>query len=95
MLTKDEVQHIAQLARIGVTDEEVEKYQKELSAILDYFEQLKEVDTENVDSIGHITGMENIYREDTVQDFGNKGKKEILENAPETKDDYIQVKSVF
>jgi aspartyl-tRNA(Asn)/glutamyl-tRNA(Gln) amidotransferase subunit C len=95
MLSKDEVQHIAQLARIGVTDEEVEKYQKELSAILDYFEQLKEVDTEKIEPIGHITGMENIYREDKAEDFGDKGKKEILENAPETKDGYIKVKSVF
>ncbi len=95
MLSKEEVQHIAALARIGITDEETEKYQKDLSAILDYFKKLQELDTENIEPIGHITGRFNSYREDKREDFGSLGKAAIMKNAPEKKDGFIKVKSVL
>jgi aspartyl-tRNA(Asn)/glutamyl-tRNA(Gln) amidotransferase subunit C len=95
MLTREEVLHIAELARITLTDEETEKYQKDLSAILAYFEQLKEVDTDGVESIGHITGVVNVYREDKSVEFGDLGRETILENLPKRKGDYVQVKAVL
>ena len=70
-------------------------YQKDLSAILDYFNQLNELDTDNVDPIAHITGMENVYRSDVSRDYGSIGKQQIIENAPEEKDGYFKVKSVL
>lgn len=95
MLNKEEVKHIAGLARIGLTEKEIGKYQKELSAILDYFKKLEELDTEKVEPVGHITGTENVNRIDKQEDFGGLGEKAILENAPERKEKYVKVKSVL
>lgn len=96
MLSKEEINHIASLARVGLEDEkEVEMYQKDLSAILDYFNQLNELDTEKTEPIAHITGMENVYRSDVNRDYGSVGKEQILKNAPEEKDGHIKVKSVL
>jgi len=93
MISKDEVKHIASLARIGLTDKEVDKFSHDLSSILDFIEQLKEVDIANVEAIGHITGMENITREDKANDFGNtSGIKKLF---PEEKEGYNKVKSVL
>lgn len=95
MISKEEIKHIASLARIGLNDEEVEKYAKEISSILDWVEQLKEVNIEGVEPTAHITGMENITREDKAEDFGSLGRAAILKNAPEVKDGNIKVKSVL
>jgi len=95
MLTKEEIQHIASLARIGLSEKEVEMYQRDLSAVLDYFKQLEEVDTDNIEPIGHITGRQNVFRSDRIEDFGSLGKGAILQNAPETKDGQVKVKSVL
>lgn len=95
MLTKEEIQHIAGLARISLREEEIEKYQKDLSAVLDYFAELKKLDTEKIEPIGHITGMSDVFRSDRVEDFGSIGKEDIMKNAPETKDGYVKVKSIL
>ncbi|KKQ52198.1 MAG: Aspartyl/glutamyl-tRNA(Asn/Gln) amidotransferase subunit C [Parcubacteria group bacterium GW2011_GWD2_38_11] len=95
MLSKEEILHIATLARIGVSEKDVEKYQHDLSEILDYFKKLDEVDVSDVQPIGHITGMQNTFRTDKQDDFGELGKEEIMKNVPETKDGYIKVKSVL
>ncbi len=95
MLSKDEVQHIAALARIGLSEEEIEKYRKDLSSILDYFEKLKEIDTEKIEPIGHITGRFNSMREDEREGLDETEREAILKNAPQLKDDYVKVKSVL
>jgi aspartyl-tRNA(Asn)/glutamyl-tRNA(Gln) amidotransferase subunit C len=95
MLTKDEVKHIALLARIGLKEEEIEKYQKDLSGVLDFFAQLEEADTEGVEPVRQIVGRENSWREDRDRDFPASAKEAILKIAPETKDGYLKVKSVF
>jgi aspartyl-tRNA(Asn)/glutamyl-tRNA(Gln) amidotransferase subunit C len=94
-LSAEEVKHIAALARIGLADEEIPKYQKDLSAILDYFKKLQELDTDNIEPIGHITGRVNSYREDKMEDFGDLGKEAIFKNTPEKKDNFVKVKSVL
>lgn len=95
MLSKDEVKHIALLARIGLKDEEIEKYQKDLSSVLDFFDVLKKADTEQVEVIGQIIGRENSWREDRHKEAGTLQKEAILKNVPETKEGYVKVKSVF
>ncbi|OGI28748.1 MAG: asparaginyl/glutamyl-tRNA amidotransferase subunit C [Candidatus Moranbacteria bacterium RIFOXYA12_FULL_44_15] len=93
MISKDEVKHIASLARIGLTDKEVDKFSHDLSSILDWIEQLKEVDVENVEAVSHVTGLENITRQDKAADFENTdGIKKLF---PEEKDGYDKVKSVL
>lgn len=93
MLSKNEVKHIAGLARIGMGEKELEKYSKDLSSILDWIEQLKGVNIEGVEPIAHITGMENVSRKDEADDFENK--KAIVKLFPEEKDNYDKVKSIL
>jgi aspartyl-tRNA(Asn)/glutamyl-tRNA(Gln) amidotransferase subunit C len=95
MLSKEEILHIATLARIGVSEKDVESYQHDLSDILDYFKKLEEVNVDGVEEIGHITGMQNSFRSDVQADFGSIGKEEILKNVPAMKEQYIKVKSVL
>ena len=95
MLTQDEVKHIALLARIGLKEEEVAKYQQDLSAVLDFFRELETAVTEGVEPIGHITGMTDVARGDMMEDFGTPGKEAIRRNFPDSKDGFLKVKSVF
>ncbi|PJA86981.1 MAG: Asp-tRNA(Asn)/Glu-tRNA(Gln) amidotransferase GatCAB subunit C [Candidatus Moranbacteria bacterium CG_4_9_14_3_um_filter_42_9] len=93
MISKDEVKHIAGLARIGVSEKDIEKFLKDLSAVLDWVKELQEVDVSGVEPMAHITGTENVAREDTARDFGNKNN--ITKLFPEKKDGYGKVKSVL
>lgn len=93
MLTKQEVQHIAKLARLGLTEEEIEKFQKDLSSILDYFEKLKELDVSKVQPASHAIKVENVMRKDEIKSEGKN--KKLLDLAPEIKEGFLKVKSVF
>jgi aspartyl-tRNA(Asn)/glutamyl-tRNA(Gln) amidotransferase subunit C len=93
MLTPEEVRKIAQLARIELREGEVEKFQKDLSSILDYVEELKAVDTDGLDIVSSVTGLENVQRPDkaVLIDY----QEGIMTNAPERKDRYYKVKSIL
>ena len=67
-LTKQDVEHIARLARLGLTEEEKEKFVTQLSSILDYVEQLKEVNTDGIEPTAQVTGLVNRTRPDNVTD---------------------------
>lgn len=102
MISKEEVKHIAKLARLGLTEKEIEKFQKELSSTLDYIEKLKEVDIKEIEPTSHSIKIENVTREDCPQiseklGRANKEKsaKKLLELAPETKNGYLKVKSIL
>ena len=94
-LTKNDIEEIALLARVGVNEQEIISYQKDLSSVLKYFEKLQEVDTDNVEEIGHITGMTNVYREDKVTECKDEIKQKMMENVSSVQDGYIKVKSVL
>ncbi|MFA7209785.1 MAG: Asp-tRNA(Asn)/Glu-tRNA(Gln) amidotransferase subunit GatC [Parcubacteria group bacterium] len=93
MITKEEVQHIAGLARIGLDGKEIEKFATDLSAVLDWIDELKEVGVEGVEPTAHITGMDSRLREDAQVGFENKNG--IIDLFPEKKDGYGKVKSVL
>jgi aspartyl-tRNA(Asn)/glutamyl-tRNA(Gln) amidotransferase subunit C len=95
MLKKEDIMHIASLARIGLREDEIEKYQRELSLILDYFKKLEKADTEGVEPIGHITGVDNILREDSVFEREEDVKKLIFDNFPDTINNKVKVKSIL
>jgi aspartyl-tRNA(Asn)/glutamyl-tRNA(Gln) amidotransferase subunit C len=95
MLNKDQVQKIANLARIEITDAEAEKYSKELSDILGFVEKLNEADTDVVEPIAHITGAKNVIREDKIVEYSDETKENIIKNFPEKKDRFDKVKAVF
>lgn len=95
MISKQEVEHIAKLARLGLTEKEIEKFQRELSKILDYIEKLKEVDISKVEPTSHSILVENIMRIDELK----KGKieigKKLVEMAPEKKSGFLKTKSIL
>jgi aspartyl-tRNA(Asn)/glutamyl-tRNA(Gln) amidotransferase subunit C len=95
MLSKSEVEKIAQLSRIEITDDEAEKYSKELSDILGFVEKLNEANTEGIEPIAHITGAKNMTREDRVVEYSEDTKNGIIKNFPEKKDRFDKVKAVF
>ena len=94
-ITEEEVKHIALLARLGLTDEEIKKLSSELTGILSYVDLLNEVDTDNVEPTSQVTGLENVYFDDEIEkEFCNK--EELLECSPlEIVDDQIKVKNIF
>ena len=95
VLTKKEVEHIALLARLGLTDAEIEKFSGQLSSILEYVEQLKEVDTEGVEPTAQVTGLENVLRPDDMNPSDDALMKKTVALAPETEDDLVKTRSVF
>ncbi len=66
-LTSAQVRHIAKLARLTLTDEEVERFTKDLTSILQYIDMLKEVDTSSVEATAQVTGQSNVFRDDHIR----------------------------
>ncbi|MDO8424660.1 MAG: Asp-tRNA(Asn)/Glu-tRNA(Gln) amidotransferase subunit GatC [bacterium] len=98
MISKEEVKHIAKLARLGLTEDEIGKFQKDLSSILDYIEKLKEVDVSGVEPMSHSvleTAGEQGGRKDEVKSADSETRNGIIGQAPEAKDGYLKVKSIF
>lgn len=94
-LTRDEVKHIAELARLELTEDEITRYQKELGRILDYIGQLQEVDTVGVEPTAQVTGLVNRFREDVARASDAATHQRLLGAAPEREGDYFKVKAVF
>ncbi len=92
-LTKELINHIAELAHLKLTEEEIEKFQKELSQILDYVNQLNEVDTSNVDPLHHPLSLTNVFREDKVKE--SIEREEALKNAPDSTNEFFKVPKVI
>ena len=88
-----EVQRVAKLARIGLSEEEAAKMSVELGQIVGFVEQLQAVDVEGVAPTDQVTGLVDVWREDTVTP--SMPRDELLANAPEQKDGYIVVKRVL
>jgi len=95
MINRKEVQRVAKLARIGITQKEEEKFSRELSLILDYVEKLKEVDISKTPPTSHSVGIKNITREDSESEKLKMKNEKLLELAPETKNGYLKVKSIL
>lgn len=94
-LTKQEIEHVAKLARLELTEEEIEKYGAQLSGVLSYIDQLKEVDTTGIEPTAQVTGLENSWREDVVEDWQEEGRKAALKLAPDLEGDQLKVKRVL
>ncbi len=94
-LTKQQIQHIADLARLELTDKELKLYGSQLSDILEYINQLQEVDTTNIEPTAQVTGLVNVFREDKVNDWDEKERKAALKQAPELMNGQVKVKRVL
>lgn len=89
-LSHDHVLKLAKLSRLSLSDDEVALYQKELSAILAYVEQLDSVDTKGLEPTHQVSGLESVMREDVVKPQ-QASPKELMKRVPSTKDSYIKV----
>jgi len=87
------VEHIAELAKLGLTEEEIERFQEQLSAILDYAAVLQRLDTEAIPPTAQVIEMKNVMRPDVVGP--PLSVEDVLANAPWRRDDYFCVPPVI
>jgi len=96
MISKKEVEHLAKLARIGLTEKELKKMQKDIASILDYFEKIKKIDVSGIEPTSHAVVLKNVMRGDEKRKTTDKDEKiKLLSAAPETKDNYLKVKAIL
>lgn len=92
-ITKQDVLYISKLARIELREDEIKKYEKELTSILDFVSELQKVNTENVQPLSSIIGVKNIVRDDTISN--NNQREYLLKNTPKTKNGSIVTNKVL
>lgn len=92
-LTTEEVKHIAKLANLDLTDQEVNQFQEQLSEVLDYVEILKEVSTDKVEPTSQVTSLENVLREDETGD--SLSQKDVLSGTKKTQNGCFQIKRIL
>jgi aspartyl-tRNA(Asn)/glutamyl-tRNA(Gln) amidotransferase subunit C len=94
-ISRKDVEHVARLARLKLTEEEKEKYTGQLEAIFGYIDKLSALDTNNVKPTSHIMGLKNVWREDELKPCSDAVREALLANAPDREDDYFKVKKVI
>ena len=90
-----EVEHIADLARIELSQDEKKEFADQLSDVLGYVKQLEEVDTEGIEPISQVTGLVNVTREDVIKDSDENMRNGIIKNFPDRDGEYVKVKQVM
>ncbi|MRX72677.1 Asp-tRNA(Asn)/Glu-tRNA(Gln) amidotransferase subunit GatC [Bacillus lacus] len=92
-ISKEEVKHVAHLARLAITEEEAEMLTDQLDKIISFAEELNELDTENVEPTSHVLKMKNVMREDKPE----KGLpiEDVVKNAPDHKNGYVRVPTIL
>ena len=93
-LSRDDLLKLAKLSRLRLSDEEIERFGGELSAILEYVEMLDKADTAGLEPTYQVTGLKNVMREDKTRDYGYK-TEDLLKNAPAVQDGQFKVKRVL
>lgn len=87
------VEKIADLAKLSLTEDEKKKYAVQIEDILEYFNQLSQIDTSNIKPLSHVHEMTNVFREDHHAD--SLSKEEVFKNAPDRFGDYFRVPKVI
>ena len=93
-LTHDAVLKLAQLSRLKLTDEEIERFREELSSILEYVQVLDTVDVEGLEPTYQVTGLKNVMRSDEVKNYQAK-PADLLKNAPAVEKNQFKVRRVL
>jgi len=88
-VTRDEVAHVAELAHLALSEEELARLQRELNRILDHFAELQELSTDDVEPTSHAIPMVNVFREDVRQE--SLPLEAVLQNAPDRTDEFFRV----
>jgi aspartyl-tRNA(Asn)/glutamyl-tRNA(Gln) amidotransferase subunit C len=92
-ITRADVQHVARLARLSLTDAEIERFVPQLESILDYVAMMDKLDVSNVEPMAHALPLNNVLREDVVTP--SLPVEEVLQNAPETDGPFFKVPKVI
>lgn len=92
-ITKEDVEHIAKLAKLHFEPEGIEKMQNEMNKILEYIEKLNELDTSKVEPLSHVIDLKNVFREDVVNQVYST--EELLKNAPSKTEKFFRVPKVI
>jgi len=92
-ISLDQVKHVANLARLAITEDEAEKFTKQLDAIITFAEELNELDTDNVEPTSHVLDIKNVLREDVPEP--GLPREEVLKNAPEAVDGQFKVPPIL
>jgi aspartyl-tRNA(Asn)/glutamyl-tRNA(Gln) amidotransferase subunit C len=93
-LTREDVLKLARLAKLDLSEEEIAEFSGELSAILEYVEQLKNVEVDGLKPTNQVTGLTNVTRPDEVKDYGYQAA-DLLKNVPVIEDNQIKVKRML
>jgi len=93
LITKEDVDHVALLARLELAGEEREMYTRQLNGILEHFQSLQELDTENVQPTAHVLPLKNVYREDWVGQ--HMPREDALANCPDRDENYFKVPRII
>ena len=91
-LTLEQVNHVAELARLGLSEEEKARLTTELSKILDYIDQLDQLDTSNVEPTAQVGGLTDVFRGD--EDRPSLPAEAALQNAPSREGPYFKVRAM-
>jgi aspartyl-tRNA(Asn)/glutamyl-tRNA(Gln) amidotransferase subunit C len=92
-ITKKDVEHVARLARLALTEEEKELYTQQLERILAHIGKLSELNTDGVEPTAHPLSIKNVWREDVM--IASEVTEELLKGAPEREERYIKVKRIL
>lgn len=84
-----DVEHVAKLARLALSEDEKKRFAEQLGRIIDHFNELEQVDTNGVEPMSHVLPIVNVLREDEVKE--SLGRERLLENAPEIENGFFRV----
>src|SRR5512141_2152102 len=95
-ITRKDVDHVARLARLALSDEEKDRYTAQLESILEYVGQLSELNTDDVPLTTHVIPLSNVWRDDVADSPERFGSSEpLLQNAPEREGPFFKVKKII
>ena len=92
-IDQTQVRKVAKLSRLDLTEDEVEEFTGQLSAILDYVEKMNELDTAGVEPLAHCLPVSNVLREDSAKE--SLGTEKVLANAPQRDDEFFKVPKIL
>ena len=95
ILTTEEIRHLAKLANLSLSDDEIKKYSKQLEETIEYVENLKELDTKNTPPTSHTVNLKDIFFEDGEKNERRLTAEEVTKNAKNKKNNFFVVKRIL
>lgn len=92
-LTTADVEHVALLARLGLSDDETERMREQLSSILDHIAVLQEIDTDRIPPTAQVNALDNVLRDDAIRP--SLTQQQVLANAPRSRAGFLEVRAVL